>query len=147
MAETRPLFMSLSCLASSLKKGEKSDIWLWPLYRVQLPVRCGDKDGLLDRNRMAKGHRKLQIKNSSCHTHTENYPSFLRSHPSGQNCIMVNGQWLTPTEFEHFAGKQRCSKWKLTIKCMNTPLRELIEVYSLSLVCVWGIYTCVCVCV
>lgn len=45
------------CLASPLKKGEKGEIWKWPFYKAQLPVRCGKQEGLLDRNRMAKGHR------------------------------------------------------------------------------------------
>lgn len=56
VAKTWPLFMLLFCLASPLKKGEKNNIWSWPLFQVQLPVTCGDKDGLLDRKQMAKGH-------------------------------------------------------------------------------------------
>eukprot|EP00066_Takifugu_rubripes_P012746 XP_011602012.1 PREDICTED: nuclear body protein SP140-like protein isoform X1 [Takifugu rubripes] len=84
---------------SPLKKGEKTEIWRWPIYKVQLPVRCGEKKGLLDRKRMAKGLK----------------------------CIMVSGQWFSPTEFERFAGKQRCKNWKLTIQCMGTPLGKLIQ--------------------
>uniref|UniRef100_A0A674P3X9 SP110 nuclear antigen, tandem duplicate 4 n=1 Tax=Takifugu rubripes TaxID=31033 RepID=A0A674P3X9_TAKRU len=76
----------------------------WPIYKVQLPVRCGEKKGLLNRKRMAKGLK----------------------------CIMVSGQWFSPTEFERFAGKQRCKNWKLTIQCMGTPLGKLIQVYSFS---------------
>lgn len=40
---------------SPLKKGEKSDIWTWPIYKVQLPVTCGTQQGLLNRDRLAKG--------------------------------------------------------------------------------------------
>lgn len=41
--------------ASPLKKGEKNAIWNWPLYKLQLPVTCGLQEGILDRNRLAKG--------------------------------------------------------------------------------------------
>lgn len=51
------MLILLFFLASPLKKGEKNDIWMWPLYKVQLPVTCGEQEGFLDRNRMAKGHR------------------------------------------------------------------------------------------
>lgn len=51
------MFIWLFCLASPLKKGEKGEIWKWPIYKAQLPVRCGEQEGLLDRKRMAKGHR------------------------------------------------------------------------------------------
>lgn len=52
------MLILLFFLASPLKKGEKkNDIWMWPLYKVQLPVTCGEQEGVLDRNRMAKGHR------------------------------------------------------------------------------------------
>lgn len=47
----------LFCLATPLKKGEKSNIWMWPLCKVQLPVKCGEQEGFLDKNRMAKGRR------------------------------------------------------------------------------------------
>lgn len=47
---------------------------------------------------------------------------------SGEKCIAVNKQWFTPTEFERFAGKQSSKNWKVTIRCVNTPLGKLIEV-------------------
>uniref|UniRef100_A0A3B5JZJ4 SP110 nuclear antigen, tandem duplicate 4 n=1 Tax=Takifugu rubripes TaxID=31033 RepID=A0A3B5JZJ4_TAKRU len=92
----------------------------WPIYKVQLPVRCGEKKGLLNRKRMAKGLK----------------------------CIMVSGQWFSPTEFERFAGKQRCKNWKLTIQCMGTPLGKLIQVYSFSFLSLWdgNFHECVCTC-
>ncbi|KAF3846694.1 hypothetical protein F7725_003772 [Dissostichus mawsoni] len=34
---------------SPLKKGEKNDIWNWDLYKSQLPVTCGEKEGILSR--------------------------------------------------------------------------------------------------
>lgn len=49
------------CLATPLKKGEEGDIWMWPFFEVQLPVKCGEQEGLLDRNRMAKGHINYSV--------------------------------------------------------------------------------------
>lgn len=51
------MFIWLLCLATPLKKGEKNHIWNWPLYRTNLPVRCGAQKATLDRRKMAKGHR------------------------------------------------------------------------------------------
>ncbi|XP_045930106.1 nuclear body protein SP140 isoform X3 [Micropterus dolomieu] len=85
--------------SSPLKKGENNAIWNWPLYKLQLPVTCGRQEGILDRNRLAKG----------------------------QKCIVVKRQWFTPTEFEKFAGKESYKNWKMSIRCMNTPLGKLIK--------------------
>ncbi|XP_078125552.1 uncharacterized protein sp100.1 isoform X2 [Sander vitreus] len=85
--------------SSPLKKGEKNDIWSWPIYKLQLPVTCGDLDGTLNRHRLAKGEK----------------------------CIVVDKKWLTPNEFERIAGKQSHRNWKLSIKCMGTPLQKLIQ--------------------
>ncbi|XP_070779559.1 nuclear body protein SP140-like protein isoform X2 [Enoplosus armatus] len=85
--------------ASPLKKGEKGDIWTWPIYRFQLPVTCGLQRGLLNRDRLAKGQR----------------------------CIVVKRQWFTPTEFVGFAGKKSTKNWKSSVQCMNTPLGKLIQ--------------------
>ncbi|XP_028455895.1 nuclear body protein SP140 isoform X2 [Perca flavescens] len=87
------------CFSSPLKKGEKNDIWTWPIYKLQLPVTCGDRDGALNRHRLAEGEK----------------------------CIMVDKKWLTPNEFERYAGKQSHKNWKLSIKCMGTPLAKLIQ--------------------
>uniref|UniRef100_A0A3Q3VKM5 SP110 nuclear body protein, tandem duplicate 1 n=1 Tax=Mola mola TaxID=94237 RepID=A0A3Q3VKM5_MOLML len=99
------LFCFLFFLASPLKKGEKGDIWTWPIYKVQLPVTCGELEGMLDRERLAKGEK----------------------------CIFVNNKWFTPTEFERAAGKQNSKNWKLTIRCANTPLVKLIQIQMRSL--------------
>uniref|UniRef100_A0AAX7VB15 SAND domain-containing protein n=1 Tax=Astatotilapia calliptera TaxID=8154 RepID=A0AAX7VB15_ASTCA len=85
-----------------MKKGEKGEIWTWPLYKSQLPVTCGQMSGTLQRDKLAKG----QIK----------------------KCILANKQWFAPGEFERFAGKQSCKNWKLSIRCGGTPLGKLIKV-------------------
>ncbi|XP_076609359.1 uncharacterized protein LOC143334438 isoform X2 [Chaetodon auriga] len=86
---------------SPLKKGEKSDIWTWGIYKGQLPVTCGNLTGILNRGRLAKGEK----------------------------CILeeVHKQWFTPTEFERLAGKASFKNWKLSIRCMDTPLGKLIQ--------------------
>ncbi|XP_072224491.1 uncharacterized protein [Leuresthes tenuis] len=85
--------------SSPLKKGEKGDIWTWPLYKSQLPVTCGHMKGTLVREKLAKGDK----------------------------CILAEKQWFTPTEFEKFAGKERSKNWKLSIRCSGTPLGKLIQ--------------------
>nr|XP_043907187.1 nuclear body protein SP140-like protein isoform X1 [Solea senegalensis] len=87
------------CFESPSKKGEKSDIWTWLIYKELLPVTCGSQDGMLSRNRLAKGEK----------------------------CISFQKQWFTPTEFERFAGKGSNKNWKLSIQCNETPLRDLIQ--------------------
>ncbi|XP_062389160.1 uncharacterized protein LOC134077517 [Sardina pilchardus] len=78
---------------------EEIDIWNWPDYKIELPVECGSKTGVLHREKMAKGEK----------------------------CIEFDGSWFTPTKFEAFAGKGSCKKWKQTIRCQNIPLARLIQ--------------------
>ncbi|XP_074552596.1 nuclear body protein SP140-like protein isoform X2 [Halichoeres trimaculatus] len=85
--------------ASPLKKGEKGDIWTWPIYKSQLPVTCGEKEGMLNRERLAKGEK----------------------------CIAVGKRWFTPTQFERFAGMEKYKNWKISIRCNNIPLKVLIK--------------------
>lgn len=87
------------CFSSPLKRGEKGNIWTWDIFKVQLPVTCGDKEGLLNRQRLAKGEK----------------------------CIAVGKRWYTPGEFEKFAGKGSSKNWKLSIRCKETTLGKLIQ--------------------
>ncbi|XP_051742390.1 nuclear body protein SP140-like protein isoform X2 [Ctenopharyngodon idella] len=85
--------------STPVKKGEKAEMWLWPIYKTQLPVNCGDKEGTLYRDKL----------------------------PKGEKCILSQGHWFTPSAFEKFGGKERCKNWKVSIRCRNTPLKKLIE--------------------
>uniref|UniRef100_A0A8C1PK04 Nuclear body protein SP140-like protein n=1 Tax=Cyprinus carpio TaxID=7962 RepID=A0A8C1PK04_CYPCA len=85
--------------SSLVKKGDKQEIWKWPIYKTHLPVTCGDKEGTLCRDKM----------------------------PRGEKCILSQGHWFTLNDFEKFAGKEKCKNWKLSICCRNTPLMKLIE--------------------
>ncbi|XP_049331870.1 sp110 nuclear body protein [Astyanax mexicanus] len=85
--------------SSPVKKGEKAPVWTWGIYKTQLPVKCGTKEGTFYREKLA----------------------------TGGECILSQGRWFTPTGFEKFAGKERCRNWKLSIRCQDTPLQKLIE--------------------
>ncbi|KAM4716655.1 uncharacterized protein sp100.1 isoform 3-T4 [Anableps anableps] len=84
---------------SSPKKGEIDEIWTWPLYKTQLPVTCGNVEGTLIRDKLAKGEK----------------------------CILVDKQRFTPSEFEKFAGKESSRNWKMSIRCKGTTLGKLIK--------------------
>ncbi|XP_014846980.1 PREDICTED: nuclear body protein SP140-like protein [Poecilia mexicana] len=84
---------------SSPRKGEAGEIWTWPIYKTQLPVTCGEVEGTLIRDKLAKGEK----------------------------CILVDKKWFTPSEFEKLAGKGSAKNWKLSIRCKDTPLGKLIK--------------------
>ncbi|XP_067089891.1 nuclear body protein SP140-like protein [Osmerus mordax] len=69
------------------------------LYRTQVPVTCGDKEGMLYRAKLAKGEK----------------------------CIIVKDKWFTPAGFEEFGGMKSCRNWKGSIRCGGTPLDKLIQ--------------------
>uniref|UniRef100_A0A673YKD7 SP110 nuclear antigen, tandem duplicate 1 n=1 Tax=Salmo trutta TaxID=8032 RepID=A0A673YKD7_SALTR len=85
--------------SSPFSKKEKDDIWTWPFYKTQLPVTCGDKEGMLNRDKLAKGER----------------------------CILVQGRWFIPSGFEEFGGKKSSKNWKYSIRCRGTTLGKLIQ--------------------
>ncbi|XP_041720396.1 nuclear body protein SP140-like protein [Coregonus clupeaformis] len=70
--------------------------WVTP---VELPVTCGDKEGMLNRDKLAKG----------------------------ESCIVVQGFWFTPSGFEEFGGKKSSKNWKYSIRCRDTTLGKLIQ--------------------
>uniref|UniRef100_A0A673FW35 Nuclear body protein SP140-like protein n=1 Tax=Sinocyclocheilus rhinocerous TaxID=307959 RepID=A0A673FW35_9TELE len=71
--------------------------------KSELPVTCGDKDGVL---------------------HVVKYNDM-------EKCIFSEGQWFKPNEFERFGGKERSKKWKTSIFWKNFPLQKLIEVHKM----------------
>ncbi|KAI5087462.1 nuclear body protein SP140-like protein [Silurus meridionalis] len=77
-----------------LKQGHKADF-----YKSQLPVTCGEKEGTLYREKLAKGYKN----------------------------ICCDGRWFSASEFEKFAGQGNGRNWKRSIYCQNTPLHKLIE--------------------
>ncbi|XP_056309409.1 nuclear body protein SP140-like protein [Danio aesculapii] len=85
--------------SSPVKKGDNQEIWMFPIYKTQLPVKCGDKEGTLYRDKL----------------------------PKGEKCILARGLWFSPSEFEKFAGKEKSKNWKVSIRCRDTPLKKLIE--------------------
>ncbi|KAJ8345732.1 hypothetical protein SKAU_G00299250 [Synaphobranchus kaupii] len=85
--------------SSPIRKGVKEDIWNWPLFKAGLPVTCGDKEGSLHRDKLARGEK----------------------------CIRAEGRWFTPQAFEDFGGKKRNKDWKRNIHCQKTPLQKLIQ--------------------
>ncbi|XP_041938999.1 nuclear body protein SP140-like protein isoform X3 [Alosa sapidissima] len=89
----------LCCPGSPLIKGGREDIWNWPMFKTQLPVTCGNKEGTLYRDKLAKGVRS----------------------------IFHEDRWYTPGEFEKLGGKERSKNWKTSIRCRNTPLQKLIQ--------------------
>ncbi|XP_056309383.1 sp110 nuclear body protein-like isoform X2 [Danio aesculapii] len=83
------------------EKGSKERIWMLSKYKTKLPVKCGDKEGILYRDKLTKGEK----------------------------CIRegARGRWFSPCEFQKFAGKESSRKWKASIRCDGTPLKKLIE--------------------
>ncbi|XP_051572052.1 nuclear body protein SP140-like isoform X2 [Myxocyprinus asiaticus] len=71
--------------------------------KSQLPVTCGDKEGVL----------------------------YLDKFDNAEKCILSEEQWFKPTEFEKFGGKGRNKKWKSSILYNGIPIQKLIEGRSL----------------
>ncbi|XP_061701806.1 uncharacterized protein LOC133514272 isoform X2 [Syngnathoides biaculeatus] len=84
---------------SSPVKGGKNEIWTWPFYKSDLPVTCGNLQGTLKRDGLKKGE------------------------PS----ILFNNNWFTPPEFVKLGCKSSNKKWETNIRCMNTPLAQLLK--------------------
>ncbi|XP_030233428.1 nuclear body protein SP140 isoform X2 [Gadus morhua] len=94
-----PTLKQLQDSLRSLPNGENAEIWTLDKYRHHLPVTCGDKQGTLDRDKLAKG----------------------------EPCIRSNNEWYTPIEFEKLGGKESSRNWKQSIHFQGPPLKELLE--------------------
>ncbi|KAF4080671.1 hypothetical protein AMELA_G00174110 [Ameiurus melas] len=69
------------------------------LEKRELPVTCGDKEGILYPDQLARGEK----------------------------CILSEGILFTPCGFEKFSGRGNSKNWKLTIRCQNITLHKLIQ--------------------
>ncbi|XP_017337110.1 nuclear body protein SP140-like protein [Ictalurus punctatus] len=69
------------------------------LEKGELPVTCGDKEGILYPDQLARGG----------------------------NCILSQGVWFTPCGFEKFSGRGNSKNWKISIRCQNITLHKLIQ--------------------
>ncbi|XP_050957954.1 uncharacterized protein LOC127159050 [Labeo rohita] len=85
--------------ASPVMKGDEQEIWTWANYENQLPVTCGDKEGTLYRDKLARGEK----------------------------CIFSKDKWFTGGEFEKFGGKEKSKNWKFSIRYENIPLMKYIQ--------------------
>ncbi|XP_067237687.1 nuclear body protein SP140-like protein isoform X2 [Chanodichthys erythropterus] len=88
-------------LSTPNKKRPATDTsqYLSQKYENKLPVTCGDKKGVL----------------------------YVEKYNYKQKCILSEGQWFKPIEFEQFGGKERCKNSTKSIFCDGIPLRKLIE--------------------
>ncbi|XP_069474334.1 uncharacterized protein [Ambystoma mexicanum] len=77
------------------------------LKSPELPVTCGDKNGILHKNKLTSG--------------------------SGKLCIFADGKWFSPNEFQTFGGRQRSKNWKKSIHCKEYTLDKLIQLRYLKL--------------
>ncbi|XP_024128558.1 uncharacterized protein LOC112146790 isoform X2 [Oryzias melastigma] len=62
--------------------------------KVLWRVTCGTKKGILNKRRLRRG----------------------------ELCIMYNGKWISPTDFEAYGGRSSAKKWKYSIHHDNKPL-------------------------
>uniref|UniRef100_A0AAY4AP76 Nuclear body protein SP140-like protein n=1 Tax=Denticeps clupeoides TaxID=299321 RepID=A0AAY4AP76_9TELE len=69
------------------------------ICKGHLCVTCGDKEGTLCREKFAKGAK----------------------------CILAEGRWFTPTEFEEFGGRKSSKNWKTSIRFKGKMLLVLIQ--------------------
>ncbi|XP_058264197.1 deformed epidermal autoregulatory factor 1 homolog isoform X5 [Hemibagrus wyckioides] len=75
--------------------------WDPSVYDNELPVRCRNTSGILNKNRLGSGGKG--------------------------RCIKYNNTWYTPTEFEGLAGRASSKDWKRSIRYAGRPLQCLIQ--------------------
>lgn len=67
-----------------------------------LPVTCGDKKGVLSKDKFKQGISMKSIQSE-------------------------DGDWYTPPEFEILGGHGQSKNWRLSLRCYNWPLKFLIQ--------------------
>lgn len=65
-----------------------------------------------------------------CHIVPQKHARCLFLFVSGEKCVWVDDKWLSPGEFEKFAGKAHNKNWKLSVRCGSTALQKLIQVWE-----------------
>ncbi|KAM9434621.1 uncharacterized protein Hap1MRO34_002384 [Clarias gariepinus] len=80
----------------SIKIEKKEDI---PTLDKTLSVTCGDKEGTLHADKLARG----------------------------EECILCQDHWFTLNDFERFSGRGNSKNWKRTICSQNTPLETVLQ--------------------
>ncbi|XP_063079277.1 nuclear body protein SP140-like protein [Engraulis encrasicolus] len=85
---------------SPLRKPGKEDKWRKCSQKSLIPVTCGDKRGVLDTRKLARGEKSF---------------------------ILADHQWYSGTAFERLGGRERCKNWKTSIRYGKTSLMKLIQ--------------------
>ncbi|XP_048054863.1 uncharacterized protein si:dkey-68o6.8 isoform X2 [Megalobrama amblycephala] len=86
----------------SLKNEEEKDLWDMPKHKKWLPVTCGEKEALLDRE-------------------------VLRRYDRNKKCIKYRKEMIAPYQFEEMAGRGTWKNWKTSILCQDKKLKDLLE--------------------
>ncbi|XP_051742416.1 nuclear body protein SP140-like protein isoform X2 [Ctenopharyngodon idella] len=81
---------------------EEKDLWDMPEHKEWLPVRCGEKEALLNREK-------------------------LRGYNKNRKCIKYRKEMITPSQFEEMAGKEKSRKWKTSILCQDKTIQDLLD--------------------
>lgn len=114
-----------------------------------LPVTCGNKNGILDVDKLGKGKQKcvfvllVSLLNTSfifVLLFFRNFPLFVSNLCCcigalylGDACIECEGRWFAPPAFEDLGGKGHSKKWKASIFHENKPLQFWFEVWILKI--------------
>ncbi|XP_078521488.1 uncharacterized protein LOC144790632 isoform X2 [Lissotriton helveticus] len=72
----------------------------------ELPVICGNKQGILHKKKLTTG--------------------------AGMPCILSEGRWFNPNEFQAFGGRQTSKNWKKSIYCDTYTLEKLLQLKYLK---------------
>ncbi|XP_028842158.1 nuclear autoantigen Sp-100-like isoform X2 [Denticeps clupeoides] len=90
--------------SKKLEKGQQNVIRKRSKDNANIPVKCGRKYGMLNKEKLAKGEK----------------------------CIMVGNTCYHPIEFEEFGGKGNRKNWKSSIRYRGKPLLKLFKEGHLS---------------
>ncbi len=92
------------CLSNPLFVASAVDDYIRPVYQqkdILLDVECGVNRGLLYLSRLSQGSRGP--------------------------CIVHQGHWLTPNEFQHISGRETAKDWKRSIRHCGKSMKLLLS--------------------